>query len=216
MPFWDGDIDLVIVTHPDEDHSAGLPGVFDRYDVGRLITNGQVTDEQNYQALLDAANEHDVPVHHTLAGETITIEDGVTLQVLNPTNPQPLAPESQHDNELSIALRLAYGDSSLLLTGDAGAAAERAMLSDGRELTSLVYKAGHHGAKASSNQAFLDAVRPQIMVVSAGAGNWYGHPHEELLQRAADVGAAVLRTDELGTIEVITDGQGIWWEATGE
>jgi competence protein ComEC len=86
------------------------------------------------------------------------------------------------------------------------------MIGNGRDLTSTVYKAGNHGAKNSSSAAFLDAVRPQVMVVSAGAGNWYGHPDEEVLQRAGDVGAAVLRTDEFGTIELISDGQGMWWE----
>jgi competence protein ComEC len=183
IPFWDRDIDLVIVTHPDADHAAGLPGVFDRYDVGRLITNGQTADERSYQALLDTAAKHEVPAHNALAGETIAIEDGVTLQMLNPTSPQPLAPEPQHDNDQSVSLRLLYGDFSMLLTGDAGDAAEREMLNSGRDLGSLVYNAGHHGSKASSSAAFLDAVRPQIMVVSAGAGNSYDHPHDEVLKR---------------------------------
>jgi competence protein ComEC len=115
-------------------------------------------------------------------------------------------------NDQSIAVRLAYGAFSLLLTGDAGQAAERAMLSEGWDLASLVYKAGHHGANTSSGADFLAAVHPQIMVVSAGSSNWYGHPDEEVLQRAADVGAAVLRTDKLGTIEVVSDGNAMWWD----
>ncbi|HSG15521.1 MAG TPA: DNA internalization-related competence protein ComEC/Rec2 [Anaerolineae bacterium] len=213
IPFWDRDIDLVIVTHPDADHAAGLPGVFDHYDVGRLIANGQTADEQSYQALLIAAGGNDVPIHNTLAGETITIEDGVTLQILNPTSPQPLTPEPQHDNDQSVALRLVYGDFSLLMTGDAGQPAETQMLRSGRNLQSLVYKAGHHGAKTSNSAAFLDAVRPQIMVVTAGSENWYGHPDQEVLERAGALGTAVLRTDELGTIELISDGQGMWWES---
>jgi competence protein ComEC len=106
-----------------------------------------------------------------------------------------------------------YGDFSLLLTGDAGEEAERDMLRSGRNLRSLVYKAGHHGAKSSSTAPFLEAVRPTYIVVSAGEGNRYGHPSPELLRRAANVGAAVLRTDELGSIEVITDGQAMWWES---
>jgi competence protein ComEC len=77
----------------------------------------------------------------------------------------------------------------------------------------VVYKAGHHGARSSSGAAFLGAVRPQYVVVSAREGNNYGHPHPEVLERAADVGAAVLRTDQEGTIEVITDGQEMWWES---
>ena len=216
IPFWDRDIDLVIVTHPDADHTAGLPGVFDRYDVGRLITNGQSGDEGSYQALLDAAADHQVPVYSALAGQTIIIEDGVQIEILNPTSPQPPGAEPQHDNDQSVALRLLYGDFSLLLTGDAGAAAERAMINNGRDLTSLVYKAGHHGAKSSSSLALLDAVRPQVMVVSAGAGNRYGHPDGDVLSRATEVGAAVLRTDELSTIKVISDGKAMWWQSHGQ
>jgi competence protein ComEC len=87
------------------------------------------------------------------------------------------------------------------------------MLSAGRPLASLVYHAGHHGARTSSSTAFLGAVRPQVVVISVGEENRFGHPHEEVLQRAADVGAAVLRTDELGPIAVISDGKVMWWEA---
>ena len=87
------------------------------------------------------------------------------------------------------------------------------MLNSGRNPSAVVYKAGHHGAKSSSTAPFLEAVRPAYIVVSAGEGNRYGHPSSELLRRAANVGAAVLRTDELGSIEVITDGHAIWWES---
>ncbi|UCG23212.1 MAG: MBL fold metallo-hydrolase, partial [Chloroflexota bacterium] len=213
IPFWDRDIDLVIVTHPDADHAAGLPGVFDRYDVGRLITNGKFADERSYQALLDAAAENDVLIHNALAGEIIIIEDGVQIEILNPTDNRRPVTDDQHDNDQSVALRLLYGDFSLLLTGDAGQPAESQMLRGGWDLHSIVYKAGHHGAKSSSSAAFLKAVRPQIMVVSAGSENRYGHPDEEVLQRAGSASAAVLRTDELGSIEVITDGEQMWWES---
>ena len=212
IPFWDRDVDIVVATHPDADHVAGLPGVFDRYGVGRLITNGQQADEQSYLALLVAAQENETPIHAATAGEVIAIGDGVQLEILHSGNQIP-ATSDRSDNDNSVAIRLLYGSFSLLLTGDAGESAEREMLSSGRPLASLVYQAGHHGAKTSSTTAFLEAVRPQYIVVSAGEGNRFGHPHEELLQRAADVGAAVLRTDKLGTIEVITDGKALWWEA---
>jgi len=82
-----------------------------------------------------------------------------------------------------------------------------------RPLSSVVYKAGHHGARSSSSDLFLNAVNPQYVIISAGEGNRYGHPHVKVLDRAADIGAAVLRTDKMGTIEVITDGEQIWWES---
>jgi competence protein ComEC len=205
----------VIATHPDADHVAGLPGVFDRYAVDTLITNSITAGTETYRALLTAAADNGTPIHQAVAGEVIAIEDGVTLQILNPPS-GALASDEQHDNDQSVALRLSYGDFSLLLTGDAGEEAERDMLDSGRNLSSLVFKAGHHGAKTSSNGPFLDAVQPQYIVVSAGEGNRYGHPSPELLLRAANLGAAVLRTDTLGTIEVITDGEQMWWVAQNQ
>jgi competence protein ComEC len=87
------------------------------------------------------------------------------------------------------------------------------MLASGYPLLAMVYKAGHHGAKSSNSEKFLRTVQPQYLIVSAGEGNNYGHPHPEVLERARAVGAAVLRTDELGTIEVISDGEQMWWES---
>ena len=135
------------------------------------------------------------------------------LEILNPAVDGRPQTTDQHDNDMSVALRLVYHHFTLLLTGDAGENAEQAMLAVGRPLSAVVYKAGHHGAKSSSSTAFLDSVRPQYVVMSVGEENRYGHPHQEVLQRAADVGAAVLRTDALGTIELISDGQALWWEA---
>ncbi len=213
IPFWERKIDLVIATHPDDDHVAGLPSVLERYDVGQLITNGQAAEEESYQALLDIAAENAVPIHQARAGEIIEIGDGVRLEILNPPSDQRPPTGDHHDNDLSVAFRLTYGDFSLLLTGDAGAAAEREMLASGQPLSAVVYKAGHHGAKSSSGESFLGAVQPRYVIVSAGEGNNYGHPHPEVLARAAAGGAQVLRTDELGTIEVVTDGEQMWWES---
>jgi competence protein ComEC len=110
-------------------------------------------------------------------------------------------------------LRLVYGDFSLLLTGDAGEEAEKAMVNSGQPLQAMVLKAGHHGARTSSNDFFLAAVQPQIVVVSAGAENRFGHPHLELLARADAMGATLLRTDQLGTITLTSNGHQLWWEA---
>ncbi len=210
MPFWDREIDFIVATHPDADHVAGLPGVFERYRVDQLITNGQGLGESPiYDAVLAAAAESETPIHRALAGETITIEDGVRLEILHPA--AELLPDERNEN--SVAMRLVYGDFSLVLTGDAEERAEQAMLARNDPLVSLVYKAGHHGSNGSSSMPFLQAVRPQIIVISVGADNNFGHPSPEMLQRAQDVGAAILRTDELGTIEAVSDGRTMWWQA---
>jgi beta-lactamase superfamily II metal-dependent hydrolase len=110
-------------------------------------------------------------------------------------------------------MRLVYEGFSLLLTGDTSVETEREMMAVGRSLSAVVYKAGHHGARSSSSKPFLDAVQAQYVVISAGDGNRFGHPHEEVLERIEKMGTAVMRTDQQGTIELITDGQRMWWDS---
>ncbi len=212
MPFWDRKIDMVIATHPEADHISGLPGLFDRYEIGQLLTNGEIKETAVSEALNTAATNQGVTIRPVSAGEIIIIEDGVQLEVLNP--PGLLA--FQNSNQNSVAVRLTYADISILLTGDVEILAERAMIQSGRPLQSTVLKAGHHGSNTSSTMAFLNVVQPQIAVISSGQDNRFGHPHPEVLQRLAQVGAAVLRTDQLGTIELISDGQMMWWQAERE
>jgi competence protein ComEC len=208
MPFWDRTLDVVVATHPDDDHVAGLPGVFDRYDVDLLLTNGAEEDSSSaYEALLQQAKEGETTMHAVQAGQTMQLDQGVHIEFLHPG---PVALEKDNDN--SVALRLTYGNFSLLLTGDAEQEAELAMLQREAPLEALVFKAGHHGARTSSNDFFLEAVQPRIVVISSGKENQWSHPHPEVLERAAAVGATVLRTDEMGTIEVVTDGERMWWE----
>jgi beta-lactamase superfamily II metal-dependent hydrolase len=179
---------------------AALPTLFEHYEIGRLITNGQDGLEISYQELLSAAGRAGTPVHEAIAGEVIIIDES------------PI-PDPHLDNNSSVAFKLIFGGFSLLITGDAGAAAEGDMIAGGNDLASVVYKAGHHGSDTSSSRLFLIAVAPDIAVISSGVDNQYGHPHPAVLARLSDAGAAVLRTDELGTIEVITDGDVMWWEA---
>jgi beta-lactamase superfamily II metal-dependent hydrolase len=210
MPFWDRDLDILVATHPDADHVAGLVDVFDRYTIDQLITDGgELGISSTYDALLLAAEASDTVIHAAQAGEVIEIGDGVRLEVVHPS--AYFDTEDRNDN--SVSFRLLYEDFSLLLTGDAEEPAEQAMLAQGYPLHSLVFKAGHHGSRTSSSLPFLEAVKPQIIIVSAGVDNRFGHPHPEVLERAQAIGATVLRTDELGTIEVMTDGQTMGWQA---
>lgn len=212
IPFWDKDIGLVIATHPDADHVAALPDVFERYDVGRLIINVQGSGTSSLEVLLTIAQKSGTPLHTAQAGEVIEIDDVAMLEILNPGNQLP-ATSDQHDNDRSFALRMTHGNFSLLLTGDASDIAERIIMAVDRPLSVVVYKAGHHGARSSSSQHFLEKIQPQFAIISAGEENRYGHPSPEQLHKAAIVDAAELWTDELGSIEVITDGEQMWWEA---
>ncbi len=209
IPFWDRDLDIIVATHADQDHTNGLPGVFDRYRVGQLITNGsEVGDAESYGAVLDKASEHNVSVHVARVGEVIQIEDGVRLEIVHPG-----AEMYEERNENSVSVRLVYGNFSALLTGDAEEEAERDMVASQLPLTAVVFKAGHHGSNSSSNAFFLEQVQPQIAVVSAGLNNRFGHPHPDVLERLAAAGAVVLSTIDLGSIEVMTDGAQMWWQS---
>ncbi|KAA3654364.1 MAG: DNA internalization-related competence protein ComEC/Rec2 [Chloroflexi bacterium] len=208
MPFWDRDIDLMIATHPDADHVSGLVDVFERYQVDQLITDGSGAGESEiFDALLEAAAE--TAVHHALAGERIEIDDGVTLEILHPSTHH----NNENRNENSVSMRLLFGDFSYLFTGDAEQLAEQTMLKSGAPLNTLVYKAGHHGSRTSSTMPFLQAAHPQIIIISAGEDNRFGHPHPQTLERAVAIGATTLRTDELGSIELTTNGKTMWWQA---
>ena len=204
MPFWDHSLDLVIATHPDDDHVAGLPEVVARYDVAQVITNGATADDAPaYAALLAGA----AAVHVAAPGERIDLGDGARLDILSAGGADGAAGR----NDASIVARLTYGQLSVLLTGDAESGTEEALLAGGQPLASVVLKAGHHGANTSSSEAFLRAVAPQVIVISVGADNTYGHPAPAMLARAAAVGATVLRTDKVGTVEVSSDGERMWW-----
>jgi competence protein ComEC len=210
IPFWDKEIDMLIATHPDADHVSGLVGVFDRYAVNYLITDGEGLGESPiYDAVLQAAEANGSAIHPAQVGERIHIDDGIWLEVLHPGAEL----DSESRNENSVSMRLVYNQFTFLFTGDAETAAEQEILATGLPLNSFIFKAGHHGSRSSSTASFLAAVRPQIIVVSAGAENRFGHPHPEMLERAQAIGATVLRTDELGAIELTTDGKMMWWQA---
>jgi competence protein ComEC len=208
MPFWDRHVDIVVATHPDDDHVAGLPELFERYNVELLVTNGaEAGASQAYGQLLEEAQKRGVPVHVPEVGEQLRLGEEVALTFLHPGQASLTS-----DNDSSVAIRLTYGNFSVLLTGDAELEGERMMAASGLPLQALVFKAGHHGSRSSSNAFFLELVQPQIVVVSAGSGNRFDHPHLEVLERAEALGAVILRTDELGTIEIVSDGQQMWWE----
>ncbi|VAW31300.1 DNA internalization-related competence protein ComEC/Rec2, partial [hydrothermal vent metagenome] len=210
MPFWDKEIDMLVATHPDADHVSGLIGVFERFRVKQIITNGQSFGESPiYDEVLTAAQAQNTEIRPVQAGEIIEIGDGVRLEIVHPG---PVL-DSESRNENSVSMRLIYGDFTFLFTGDAEQGGEGEMLRRERPLNALVFKAGHHGSNSSSSTPFLQAVQPQIIIVSAGVDNRFGHPAPEMLERVAAIGAVVLRTDELGSISVTTDGATMWWQA---
>ncbi len=200
LPFWDRSLDIVLLTHPYTDHVSGLIPLLDRYKVATVVDSLAADDKaaDMWRTTITAAHVS----HQTAQRGMRLITGSAVFTVLNPPGPDTLLSGNDH----SIVLRLDYGQASLLLTGDAEQAAEDSMLASDLPLVAGVLKVGHHGSAASTSPAFLAAVQPRLAVISVGAENRFGHPAPELLQRLH--GIEVLRTDERGRIELVSDGKG--------
>ena len=214
MRFYDRRIDIVAATHPHGDHIGGLAQVLERYDVGAVLERRVEHDGAAYQAwarAVDAEKSEGARVIEASAGQMITLDDGIRLEVLGP--PDTLSGGAESDiNDASLVLRLVYGEVSVLLTGDIFAEGERALLRRGAALDSDVLKVAHHGSGSSSTAEFLSAVSPAAAVISVGEGNRFGHPDGAVVERLREFvpDDMLLLTSERGTVEFVTDGEGLW------
>ena len=203
LPFWQRSLDLIVATHADADHVGGLPAVLERYEVDYLLTNGEPPGRAGpYAALLSAATAQAIEPTLAQTGQVIRLEDGLRLEVLHPG-----AARSDNRNDNSIVLRLVYGNFSLLLTGDIEAASEAALLAANQLPPTYALKVAHYGSESSTTIDFLARLQPAVAIISAGEANQFGHPHQAILDRLGSARIPVLRTDELHTIEFVTDGQ---------
>lgn len=191
-------LDIVVATHPDADHIGGLIPVLQSIDIGQFYDSGKVHTSQTFEEMLTLIDTKNIPYHVPTTGENIAFDDDLTVKVLNANE------HATDNNDASIVLKIVYGNVSFLLTGDAGIALEKDMLQNDVQATFL--KAGHHGSNTSSSEKFIQAVHPEVTVLSYGEGNKYGHPHAEVVERLQAVGSKIYATAEAGTVIVSTDG----------
>ena len=206
LPFWDRTVDLLILTHPDDDHITGLLPVLERYDVGRVMESGWKVETPAYaewEALIESRH---IARTFPRAGTQVDLGRGVRLEILHPGETWIKGSGSDINNN-GLVMRLTMGQVSFLLTADIEDAAERRLLSAGANLDCTILKVPHHGAGTSLSEDFLRATNTQIGVISVGQDNDFGHPAEGTITRLLDAGVLVLRTDEIGSIEVVTDGR---------
>lgn len=203
MPFWDRSLDVVLATHPDQDHLGGLPSVLSRMRVANVVTTENTTDTGAYGAFEKIISEKHPRRVLARAGEKIILDDGVVLEILFPDRNAA----GWETNTASIVARLSYGDESFIFTGDSPQSVEKYIVGrKPRALHSTVLKLGHHGSRTSSSKIFLSAVDPEYAVISAGKDNKYGHPHKEVTDLLTELKIPSISTAEKGTAIFITDG----------
>ena len=202
VPFYDREIELVIVTHPDEFDLGALPSVFRRYNAGVVLTNGQDNLGDAYAEIESVLSTGDiVPV---TAGYTVDTGDGVIIEVLHPQT----TPELGDDfGDGAMVLRLSYGDVSFLLTSDVSQGGQIAMLESGQWVGASVMQLPQHGTVRSLNDAFYEAVQPQVVVAQYDATNRRGDPDPTILSMLEN--AVLLITGDEGTLHLKTDGSSL-------
>ena len=200
--------EYVVFTHTDADHIGSGDIIVNNYDVKTVIMPDYQATTKVYNRLVNAIEKHNVDL--VLIGEDEDCEKpGYTFK-LGPITHTVMAPTQDFDdaNEMSVVIKSVYGETSVLLTGDAEIKSEKAMLgvyTDG-ELDVDILKAGHHGSSSSTSQSFMNATTPEVTIISCGEGNKYGHPHKVVMDRLEKAAITVYRTDTQGTIIVKTDG----------
>lgn len=208
LPWWDKKIEVMILTHPHADHARGFNSLFGRYQINEAISTGVWHNSSVYEAWLNNLKIHNLTLKTVKAGEVIDLGGGASLQVLFPLSDLSGQTVSNLNNS-SLVLKLTYGQISFLLTGDAEVEVEKQLLDAGTDLSAQVLKVAHHGSANATSPEFLETVNPQLAIISVGKDNDFGHPHATTLNKLEARGVKVLRTDQLGTIRLSTDGRSI-------
>lgn len=192
-------LDYVVATHPDADHIGGLLSVLNSISIKNFIDSGKVHTSQTYEKMLQLILDKNIPFIVPEVGDTIPLDDELDITVLN------VGEESDDNNEASIVLKIVYGEVSFLLMGDADTYVEKNIL-ERATVEATVLKAGHHGSDTSSSEQFIEAVKPEVTILSYGKDNSYGHPDAEVKSRLERLSSQIYGTAEVGNIVVETDG----------
>lgn len=206
-------LDYLVMTHPHSDHIGGMQEVLEQLEVDTVLlpdfTLAPIPSTKVFERTLQAIDQNGAQAVTAEAGQIYSLGQG-EFKVLG------AGIETDSYNNLSLVLRFDLPGVSLVCSGDAEIEAESQLLGEGAWLGADVFQAGHHGSSTSNSLEFVQAIAPGYMVVSCGQDNSYGHPHRETLQTARQVGAEVLRTDELGSIVIYPEGSSLTVETTEE
>lgn len=233
MPFFDRTIELVVATHPDADHIGGLPSILDAFFVSEVLWNGETKQTADFLAFHRSLQSKqvlgtNVRVPQHLDRYRVGDELLVTVwfpRVATPTVSAQIDPKCEtllqdilsgsnslleSSNNGSIVLFITFDHTSIALMGDLEAEGEKTLDCLGLLKQTTIIKVGHHGSKSSSTAEFVNTTRPEISVFSVGENNHFGHPSPEVMNRYEAVGSSLLRTDQGGDIELLSNGGLVW------
>lgn len=235
MPFWDRTIEMVVISHPQMDHMGAMVDVMERYQVAVLLTADSVNDIEAFWELFEQVKNDGIQVVEADQGLVLGL-GGMEWEVLWPEDQLPdsfvwamptqegeysqvlgvqqvLDVQEEDVNDESVVIRLNYGQSSVLFTGDISDEVEEELVKSGLVGDVDVLKVAHHGSKFSSSSEFIDTADPQIGLIYSGNNNRYGHPNDQVILKLEQQGVMILRTDIMGEVKLVTDGQQ-WWDQT--
>ncbi len=226
LPFWDREIELIILTHPQKDHYGGLIDVFRHYKVDKFLATPIDSGSQGYQVLINAVGGSGTEVINPVTGMDIRL-GLIHLDILHPSEQYVLSKVEGDStdnsgngvlgafdikgdlNDYSVVAILRLGEFEALLTGDIDPAVIEDIIAEGLVRDIEYIKTPHHGSKNGLTKKLLEASMPEIAVISVGKNPW-GHPHQEVIKLLKDYGIKILRTDLDGDIVVVSDGKK-WW-----
>jgi competence protein ComEC len=204
MPLFDKSIDAIIITNPDQDHIGGFLDVLKVYKVGQVYEAGTWNESKTYENLKNKIKEKNIPISLAKKGMRIKLGGGAVLDILFPDRDV----STWTTNDGSVVAKLSYGETSVMLTGDATSETEKLILGNNslEVLDVDILKIAHHGSRTSTSDIFMEAVTPEYAIISSDGGKKYGHPHKETLDTLNFFGSKIFRTDLLGTIIMKSDG----------
>ncbi|WP_446898540.1 ComEC/Rec2 family competence protein [Clostridium sp. LBM24168] len=196
--------DYVIATHPDEDHIGGMSDLIKKYDIDTFIAPKKVANTRTFEHMIQALKDKNMKIDLPAPGSKLEMGDNVSAEILAPNSSSYL-----DTNNYSVVLKITYGNTRFLFTGDAEKESEQEMIDKNYDLSADVLKVGHHGSSSSTSQKFLDRVNPTTAVISCGKNNKYGHPTKKIVNRLKKKKIQIYRTDVDGDIVLKSDGNKI-------
>jgi competence protein ComEC len=205
MPFFDKSIDALVITNPDADHISGFLDILKNYKVKAVLEPGTFNSSKIYLDIKNEIKKQNIRDIVAKKGMRLDLGGGAVIDILFPDRDVT----DWATNDGSIVARLSYGNTSIMLTGDAPSKTEELVLKNNsiKNLASDILKVGHHGSRSATSSQFVKVVSPKYALISLGKNNKYGHPHKETLNTLAAQGVKVLRTDLLGSIIMHSNGK---------